>query len=210
MIASQASFANYVKELRIEASEGVLLRYISQVYKTLVQNVPEAMVNEPLEDALDYLRALMARTDDSLLRSWEAMFVGDGDQAPENIDISADLKSFRRRIRAELHSVVHALSLGDFEEAAASVRQDDDNPFTPRDFATQIAGYVDEVGPVVFDGRMKMGWMTVIEKLEPHRWRVSQLLNDDEEDGWSINGIVDLRGDTNPEGPLVRVESIGE
>ncbi len=210
MVESQASFANYVKDLRIERSEGVLLRYISQVYKTLIQNVPEAMHTEQLDDALDYLRALMARTDDSLLRSWEAMFASDGQTAPENIDISADEKSFRRRIRAELHAVLRALAIGDHNEAAASIRQPEGEEFTASDFEKQLAPYLDEFGPLVFDGRVKLGWMTVIERLEPHRWRVSQLLDDDEENGWSIDGIVDLRANTNPSGPLVSVEAIGE
>jgi len=210
MIEKQVSFANFVKELRIERSEGVLLRYISQVYKTIVQNVPDAVGNEQLDDALDYLRALMARTDDSLLRSWEAMFASDGELAPENIDISADMKSFRRRIRAEMHAVVRALSVGDFDEAAGAVRQDDGAEFTASDFDKQLRPYVEEIGPLRFDGRSKLGHMTVIEKIEPHRWRVSQLLNDDEEDGWSLDGIVDLKDGTNPQGPLLRIVGIGE
>ena len=68
-----------------------------------------------------------------------------------------------------------------------------------------------------FDGRSKQGWATRITPDGPHRWRVSQVLVDDETDSedddageaWSIEGIVDLTQDTNPAGNLVRLVSIG-
>ena len=36
------SFAEYVRDYGLERAEGLLLRYLSDVYKALVQNVPEA------------------------------------------------------------------------------------------------------------------------------------------------------------------------
>jgi len=210
LVHSQQSFSNYVKELKIERSEGVLLRYVHQVYKTLIQNVPAERVTEPVEDALDYLRALLARTDDSLLRSWEAMFNAGGEVEPSRFDISSDLSSFRRRIRAELHAVLRALADRDYEEAAACVRADPETRFTAADFERQLAPYLAEFGSLVFDGRAKQGWMTLIDKTAPHQWRVSQRLDDDDENGWSIDGVIDLRGDTNPTGPLISMVGIGE
>jgi hypothetical protein len=63
----------------------------------------------------------------------------------------------------------------------------------------------------VFDGRARAAWNTVLEPTGPHQWRVSQVLVDDDEDNaWSIDGIVDLRGDTDPSGPIVEVLRIGE
>ena len=41
-------------------------------------------------------------------------------------------------------------------------------------------------------------------------WRVRQVLVDPEGDGpWAIEGTVDLRSEPFPEGPMVRVRSIG-
>ena len=42
MAETFASFAEYVTELGLQRSEGVLLRYLTEVYKALVQNVPKA------------------------------------------------------------------------------------------------------------------------------------------------------------------------
>ena len=36
------TFADYVREYELQRSEGLLLRYLSEAYKTLVQTVPEA------------------------------------------------------------------------------------------------------------------------------------------------------------------------
>ena len=43
----------------LQRSEGVLLRYLSDAYKTLVQNVPERFRNEELEDVIAFLRATL-------------------------------------------------------------------------------------------------------------------------------------------------------
>jgi len=41
MFESLESFSDYVKDYGLERSEGQLLRYLSDVYKTLGQTVPD-------------------------------------------------------------------------------------------------------------------------------------------------------------------------
>ena len=43
MVERFMSFNDYVREYELQRSEGVLLRYLSEVYKTLVQTVPETL-----------------------------------------------------------------------------------------------------------------------------------------------------------------------
>ncbi|TNE85989.1 MAG: DUF3516 domain-containing protein [Deltaproteobacteria bacterium] len=215
MLETQAVFSQYVKGLRLERSEGVLLRYISQVYKTLAQNVPEELRTPELVDAIATLRAMLARVDDSLLQTWEALMdpSDPGAEAPP-VDISADEKSFRARIRAELHNVLRALADGDWDEAAASVR-DTDDAWTADEFKAAVQPWIDERGPIIADGRARLGNLTVIEKVGPHLWEVQQVFFDDEDEDsdketWSIKGRVDLREDTDPHGPIVQVYGIGD
>ena len=52
--SSGPSFNDYVREYGLQRSEGVLLRYLSEVYKTLVQTVPETYRDEALEDVLAF------------------------------------------------------------------------------------------------------------------------------------------------------------
>ncbi len=73
MLEGYMSFADYVKRYGLQRSEGVLLRYLSQLYKTLNQSVPELSKNEPVLDALGFFRTLLEHTDTSLLEEWESL-----------------------------------------------------------------------------------------------------------------------------------------
>jgi len=219
MVEQFALFPQYVKELGIDRSEGVLLRYISQVYKTLQQGVPVDARTDALEDHLAFLRAMLARVDDSLVTTWEALRTPeeDAEGGPDaKVDISRDMKRFRRRIRAELHAVVRALTVGDPDEAAASVRQVPGSEFGAADFKRGLAAFEEELGPLAWDGRIKQAWNTIITEQGPHRWTVSQRLLpadlevDPDEVTWSIDGLVDLSDDTAPPGPIVQVLAFSE
>jgi len=223
MLEGQAVFSTYVKHLRIERMEGVLLRYVHQVYRALSQNVPVELRTPEVDDAIGYLWALLARVDDSLLTAWEVMLDGqDLKSVPDApIDISADPKTFRARIRAELHAAVHSLVLGDTEEAAGSVHED--STVTADDYAAWLEEAAQDEVRFVWDGRVRAGWMTTVQEDGPLRWRVSQrvvtseddldaygqeTVSEDEASVWSVDGVVDLSEDTNPHGPIVRVERL--
>jgi len=216
LVERQEVFSSYVKGLRLERVEGVLLRYLSQVYRTLLQNVPLDDATDDVDDILAFLRAMLARVDDSLLTEWETLL--DGADAPvevevpvKPVDISANPRTFKARVRAELHAIVRALARGDLEEAAGSVCHDDDDAWSEDDFRDAVAAFEDDQGPIRWDGRAKLGNLTHIEPIEPHRWAVRQvLIGDDEEAAWALEGEVDLRDDTNPSGPIVRIRDLRE
>ncbi|MBK9967237.1 MAG: DUF3516 domain-containing protein [Holophagales bacterium] len=72
MFETFAGFTDYVKSYGLERSEGVLLRYLSQLYRTLDQTVPEPAKTDALWDVLGFFRALVGETDASLLEEWRA------------------------------------------------------------------------------------------------------------------------------------------
>ncbi|MCK6503778.1 DUF3516 domain-containing protein [Myxococcota bacterium] len=170
MVEGYRAFADYVKELGIERSEGVLLRYLTEVYKALVQNVPERLRTDAVLDVIAYLRALLGRVDSSLITEWETLLLGgdapQADAAPRPVDISLDKRAFAARVRAELHLLVRALSLQDWE-AAASLRQDDDSPWTPETIQAAVQPFLDELGPVAFDHRARQPLHTRITPAGP-------------------------------------------
>ena len=67
------TFQEYVREYGIERSEGLLLRYLGDAYKTLVQNVPESAKDDLTIEIQTYLRTVLGHVDSSLLGEWEAM-----------------------------------------------------------------------------------------------------------------------------------------
>jgi hypothetical protein len=68
-----ASFSDYIKEYELQRSEGVLLRYLSDMYKTLVQTVPAAHRNAEVLEIIAYFRTMLKEVDSSLLDEWEKL-----------------------------------------------------------------------------------------------------------------------------------------
>lgn len=73
MLERFCSFADYVREYEVQRSEGVLLRYLTDAYKTLVQGVPESYRTEELEELMAALRQALRDVDSSLLDEWERL-----------------------------------------------------------------------------------------------------------------------------------------
>ncbi|MGB7449068.1 MAG: DUF3516 domain-containing protein [Ornithinimicrobium sp.] len=67
------SFTEFVGYYQLTRSEGVLLRYLSDTYRTLRTTVPADAVDEALGDLVDWLGETIRQTDSSLLEEWEAL-----------------------------------------------------------------------------------------------------------------------------------------
>jgi len=218
------SFQGYVRHYGLQRSEGVLLRYLSQLYKTLGQTVPERAKTDTVYDIQGFFRAMLERTDTSLLEEWESMLhpellleeekQEEARQALRIYELFHDPRAFAARIRAELHQLVRELSQHNYEEAAFSVRQDPDHPeelWTAERLEQAMAPFYTEYEEVVFNEEARYSQHTRIEPTGNRTWDVSQVLLDPEGDNlWSIQGSVDLREGKNFEGPLVRLRRIGK
>jgi predicted ArsR family transcriptional regulator len=230
------SFADFVREYGLQREEGVLLRYLSQLYKTLEQNVPEAARTPDLLDALAFFRTLVERVDSSLLEEWESLLSPQEAGAEEAAAASArareaeaarrerpvavllrDPRAFTARVRAELHNLVRALARRDWEEAAASVRHAPGapQPWTAERFETALAPYFEDYGELSFGPEARRHVHTRIEEQDVEeggrrRWRVSQVLLDPQGDHlWHVLGTVALDPDDPLDGPLVEVLHVG-
>ncbi|HEX5660447.1 MAG TPA: DUF3516 domain-containing protein [Polyangiales bacterium] len=208
-----ASFPEYVREFGLARSEGVLLRYLSDAYKTLVQTVPEPDKTDAVIDVIAYLRALLERIDSSLVTEWEELKAppveGAAPLEPERKkDITRDPKAFAARVRHELHALVRALAARDFEEAEASVHPE--SAFDAAKVASAMERFYAEYPALVTDGRARTAERTLLERKEPHLYRVRHVLVDPEGDNqWFLEGDIDLREDPAAEGVLLRLEHLG-
>jgi len=75
------TFGEYVNEYGLKRSEGVLLRYLSDVYRGLNQNVPDDERTDALADVTSWLGALVRQVDSSLIDEWERLIDPDDGQA---------------------------------------------------------------------------------------------------------------------------------
>jgi superfamily II RNA helicase len=207
-------FVDYVREYALARSEGVLLRYLGQVHHTLVQTVPEEAKTEEVHDAIAYLRTLVRGVDSSLVMAWEALAEpgapAPGPGAPPAFDLALSPRALAARVRAELHALVRALARGEWEETPRLVAQGEGEPWDAERFRSALAPFLEEYGELRATPEARQARRTRLSPVEPRLFDVTQTLVDPEGDLlWAIHGRVDLRGERDPEGPIVQVLRIG-
>jgi hypothetical protein len=212
MYIRYSTFNEYVGMYGLERSEGVLLRHISQTYKTLRQNVPDQFKTESVHSVIAYLREVIARADSSLVQEWERMAYGvpsdePGEQQPEALD--ADSKAFIARVRAELRAIVGAIAADDLEEAAGLLRQVAGDTWSPMRLERELQPYFEEFARVVFDHASRAAHLIRIDRVGFGEYEVTQVLCDPEgHNEWALTGRVDLAAVTDGEARLFALERI--
>jgi len=224
MVEDYLGFTDYVRRYGLQRSEGVLLRYLSQVYKTLDQNVPDQVKTEAVLDIVAFLRAMLERVDTSLIEEWESLLhpelllqgVADTKTAHGVLaarELRGDPRVLASRLRAELHQLTAALSRHDWEEAAACVRHPPDEPtalVTAEDFSEAMEPFFAVHSELIFNHRARLAEHSQITRDGDHTYRVTQVLVDPEDENlWCIEGKVDLSDEARIEGPLISVTRIG-
>ena len=66
-------FTDFVGRYQLARSEGLVLRYLTDAYRTLRHTVPEAHRAPEVEDVIEWLGETVRQTDSSLLDEWEAL-----------------------------------------------------------------------------------------------------------------------------------------
>lgn len=189
MFENWYSFEDYVKLYGLERSEAVLLRHLSEVYKVLMQTIPPALKTEGLEEAEDYLEAMVKTVDSSLIDEWERMLDPGGEaQVPAKIrqrrevPLTRRKAEFDRAVRRTVFDFVKLLSQGAWEEAAAVGRME------PQDLRRWFEGYFEEHGWIRLDPEARSG-----AYLRKEGAIIEQVLLDGEElNDWSVKFEVDL------------------
>jgi superfamily II RNA helicase len=216
LVETASGFDDYVREYGLQRSEGVLMRYLSQAYKTLEQSVPAAARTDEVLDILAELRVMLREVDSSLIDEWESLKnpVVRGARAavaPRVVDLVNDPRALAARVRAELHRLVKALAARDYEAAARHVQPDDGaEPWTPQRFTDALAPYWAAHKALLATPAARRPSLTRLEELGPRRWRAQQTLLDPEGDeDWALDCIVDL-SEPKPDGaPLLQLQRIG-
>ena len=224
MFETFSGFSDYVKSYGLERSEGVLLRYLSQLYRTLDQTVPEAAKTDEVWDVLGFFRSLVGETDASLLEEWERLrhpeLLLEEKAAPAApakkkesswlTELLANPRVFAARVRAEAQLLVRALARKDWEEAAERVFADAADPWDAARFEAAMAPFFDEYGELLSGAEARLHHLTQLKPAGPRRWEVVQALLDPQGDHtWAVFADVDLRDAGAPDGPILRIRRIG-
>jgi len=239
MVEEYQSFADFIKKYGLQRSEGVVLRYLSQLFKTLSQTVPDDFKTEDVWDVLGFFRTMLERIDTSLLEEWEGMRDAklhpelEQAETPEErkeheermraFELLHDPRAFKARVRSELFQLVRALSKQDWEEASRCVARPPGGPeaedlseaqrrwaWTPERFEEALAPFLEEYEKVLFTPQARQAHWTQIHETGDRTWGVTQVLLDPEGDNlWHLAGEIDLTDPGSAEGPLVRLREVG-
>jgi superfamily II RNA helicase len=212
-------FGDYVAHYQVARSEGLVLRYLTDAYKALVQAVPEDAKTDDLLDLTEWLGELVRQVDSSLLDEWELL------RHPEQLStataagpappaageapppVTANQRAFRVMVRnamfrrVELAAVRNWRGLGELDEERG---WDSDR------WAAEMAPYF-AAHPTIGTGPgARSGDLLDIEPAAG-TWRVFQVLDDP--DGfheWAIVADVDLAASDAAGQPAVEVVGVAQ
>ncbi|MBQ0924666.1 DEAD/DEAH box helicase [Saccharopolyspora endophytica] len=205
------NFVEFVNHYGLARSEGLVLRYLADVYKALRHTVPDDAKTEELTDIIEWLGELVRQVDSSLLDEWEKLRHPGEDPAkaapvePERV--TRNLRAFRVQVRNALFRRVELAALRRYE---ALGELDADEGWDADAWAGALEDYFDEhdeigIGPDARGPRMIM----ITEESE--RWLVRQIFADPAEDhDWGISAEVDLAASDEAGSAVVRITDVGE
>lgn len=218
MYESFLSFTEYIREYGIERSEGLLLRYLSEVYKTLTQTVPDRMKTPEAVEMIAYFGVLVRGVDSSLVDEWEKLRdptwekteAAKADPSALRTNITSDEKAFLVLVRNELFRLLRALASKDFETAAKLASGNPEDPWTPERIEQALGAYLAEHATIRTDPAARDPKKTLVEKSEDGSlWRVQQIITDpDDDNDWVLAGDIDLEASIQAKQPVFALREI--
>ncbi|MFT4286900.1 DEAD/DEAH box helicase [Nocardioides sp.] len=127
-------FTDLIGRYGLARSEGLVLRYLTDAYKTLLHTVPASHHTAELEELVDWLGETVRQTDSSLLDEWEALAdparapaaVGHHEPPPPPRALTAQTRAFAVMVRNAIWRRVELVARDDVRALAALDRADAD------------------------------------------------------------------------------------
>lgn len=217
------TFSDFISRYQLERSEGVVLKYLADVYRTLGQTVPLEHRTDEVDDITDWLGELVRSVDSSLLDEWERL--ANPDEAvseeihPDFLEdepiraITGNPRTFTIQLRNAMFHRVELAARENYDAFDALAQKDGWNG---DDWADAIdpmfEEYGDEAISVGPDARSpQLFQITKGVDGNERMWKVRQVLSDPNKDhSWAITAHVDLdRCDAEGE-VLLTIVSVGE
>ncbi|MFT4866843.1 MAG: hypothetical protein ACI8RE_003043, partial [Ilumatobacter sp.] len=194
MFERSMTFGEYTGHYGLKQSEGVLLRYLSDVYKGITQNVPADAMNDELDEIAHWLGTLVRQVDSSLLDEWERLQNPDEYEVVEGavrpptaekaesgeVTITSDRRAFNTMVRNAAFRWI--------EQLARHERPKDS--IEGLNARALMEPYWDEYDAIETDGDARNASRF---DFDARTGQVSQTIHDPEgHDEWHVSGAVDL------------------
>ncbi|MFB9907063.1 DEAD/DEAH box helicase [Allokutzneria oryzae] len=209
------TFVEYVSFYQVARSEGLVLRYLADVYKALRHTVPDEAKTEELTDLIEWLGELVRQVDSSLLDEWERLRNPEDEEEgvrPEPVDqgpppVTANARAFKVLVRNQLFRRVELAARRDYYELG---ELDKHNGWDADAWQDAIEAYFDEYDEIGTGADARGPELLMITE-EPERWLVRQTFDDpDGNRDWGITAEVDLAGSDEQGTAVLYVTDVGE
>ena len=202
MVETASDFTGYIARYNIARSEGTLLRYLSDAYRSLARTVPVEKRDERLKDIIAWLRVLVRSIDSSLVDEWEnaGNTSDEASQAAASLaapgsgnDVVEDRRGLTVLVRNAMFRRVQLMDLDRPEELGAL---DKDWGYGVHEWEDALDDYYDEHEYVNVDAEARSSKLFMLDdthECDEHTWKVRQIIDDSDGDhDWAITGVVDL------------------
>ena len=214
MFERAMNFVEYIGYYQLTRSEGLVLRYLADAYRTLKRTVPDAARTEELDDIVEWLGELVRQVDSSLLDEWEQLRSGaDDDGAGTGPTptgpprVTANARAFRVLVRNAMFRRVELAarrdwwSLGDLDTA---------DGWDADAWREALEPYFEEHADIG-TGPDARGPQRLIVQEQPGHWLVRQILDDPAGDhDWGFSADVDLAASDEAGEAVLTLTDVGQ
>ncbi len=218
------TFSEYVAHYGLTRSEGLVLRYLTDVYKGLVRSVPEDLKTDDLLDVTEWLGELVRQVDSSLIDEWRSLTAAGASLAGDGVShggaetfaaiaaeieagpakpppVTANTRAFRVMVR---NAAFRRVELAARRDVGALVDSEAPGGLDAAGWTDALAAYFALHESILTGGDARSAaWFAVVES--PGCFEVRQVLDDPE--GWhdaAILGEVDLAASDEEGSPVWR------
>lgn len=199
------SFTDLVKQYELSRSEGVVLRYLTDAYRTLRQTVPDSRKTPELADLIEWLGEMIRQTDSSLIDEWDRLNDPAAQQGralsgpPQRRSITDNPRAFRVQIRNAMFRRVQLAARRDIMSLAALDRDAAASTEPPTEIVMDEPAWVEDLAAyfaehdVIGDGSTARGpaYLQIQEGKET--WEVRQVIEDPAGDhDWGIDAQLPI------------------
>ena len=208
------NFTEFVGFYGLARSEGLVLRYLADVYKALRQTVPDDAKTEDLQDLIEWLGELVRQVDSSLLDEWEKLREPGAEAADTSpVDeaapppVTKNRRAFRVLVRNQMFRRVELAARERYDELG---ELDGEDGWDADAWAGALDPYYeahDEIGT----GPDARGPALLMITEHPDRWEVRQILDDPSGDhDWGFSAEVDLPASDAAGSPALRITAVNQ
>ncbi|MDN6551400.1 MAG: DUF3516 domain-containing protein [Corynebacterium flavescens] len=201
MLEKSMTFSDLIATYGLARSEGVVLRYLTDVWRTLKQSVPDEYNTPELEDIVVWLGELIRQVDSSLVDEWAQMAGEDSPISQADLDrelafgvedpsaLTANRRAFCIMVRNYFFRLVQLFALEKEDRLAQLVDYLDEVP----DFGAALDDYFEEYDDIDTGPAARGPEYFRVSGQDSRRWSVRQIFKDPQgAHSFALVGTVDL------------------